>query len=82
MNTNRIHFDRPENSKIVITKNWLLGFIEGDGSFFLIRDNLTPVFSIENTGVQLPVLVKIKEFLENYLGFNSYSLYKLKTHLL
>lgn len=54
MNTNRIHFDRPENSKIVITKNWLLGFIEGDGSFFLRRDNLTPVFSIENTGVQLP----------------------------
>ena len=33
MNTNRIHFDRPENSKIVITKSWLLGFIEGDGSF-------------------------------------------------
>lgn len=78
MNTNRIHFDRPENSKILITKSWLLGFIEGDGSFFLRRDNLTPVFSIENTGVQLPVLVKIKEFLENYLGFNSYSLYKLK----
>ena len=78
MNTNRINFDRPENSKIVITKSWLLGFIEGDGSFFLRRDNLTPVFSIENTGVQLPVLVKIKEFLENYLGFNSYSLYKLK----
>lgn len=78
MNTSRIYFDRPENSPIIITKSWLLGFIEGDGSFFLRRDTLTPTFSIENTGVQLPVLVKIKEYLENSLGFNSYSLYKLK----
>jgi hypothetical protein len=79
MNTNRIHFDRPENSKILITKNWLLGFIEGDGSFFLRRDNLTPIFSIENTAVQLPVMIKIKEFLEASLGFDTYSLYKIKT---
>lgn len=79
MNTNRIHFDRSENSKIIITKNWLLGFIEGDGSFFLRRDTLTPTFSIELSGVQLPVLVKIKEFLESSaLGFDTYSLYKLK----
>lgn len=56
----------------------MLGFIEGDGSFFLRRDNLTPMFSIENTGVQLPILVEIKKFLEDSLGFNSYSLYKLK----
>jgi hypothetical protein len=78
MNTNRIIFERPENSKIVITKSWLLGFIEGDGSFFLRRDNLTPVFSLENTAVQLPVMLKIKEFLEAYLGFDTFSLYKLK----
>lgn len=78
MNTNRIIFDRPENSKIVITKSWLLGFIEGDGSFFLRRDNLTPMFSILNTAVQLPVMLKIKEFLENSLGFDMYSSYKIK----
>lgn len=78
MNSNRIYFDRPENSKIVITKSWLLGFIEGDGSFFLRRDNLTPVFSIVNTAVQLPVLLKIKEFLEASLGFDTFSLYKVK----
>jgi len=56
----------------------LLGFIEGDGSFFIRRDNLTPIFAIEVTGVQIPVLVQIKEFIENSLGFDKYSLFKLK----
>lgn len=37
-----------------------------------------PVFYIEITGVQLDVLVKIKEFLERSLGFDRYSLYKIK----
>ena len=76
MNTNRVNFNRPENCKIIITKSWLLGFIEGDGSFFVRRDTLTPVFCIELTGVQLDVLVKIKEFLDKFLGFDIYSLYK------
>jgi len=39
---------------------------------------LRPTFSVENTGVQLPVLLKIKEFLESSLGFDKYSLYKIK----
>ena len=33
---------------------------------------------MEVSGVQLPVFVKIKEFLETSLGFDSYSFYKLK----
>ena len=79
MNTNRIHFERPMGSEINITKSWLLGFIEGDGSFFLRRDNIVPTFAIELTGVQqIPVMLGIRGFLENSLGFDPYSLYKLK----
>lgn len=78
MNTNRIDFRRPLNSPIIITKYWLLGFIEGDGSFFIRRDNLTPIFAIEVTGVQIALLVEIKEFIENSLGFDKYSLFKIK----
>ena len=48
MNTNRVNFDWPENSKIVITKSWLLGFIEGDGSFFVRRDTLIPMLVVQN----------------------------------
>lgn len=78
MNTNRVNFDRPENYKIIITKSWLLGFIEGDGFFFVRRDTLIPVFCLELAGIQLDVLIEIKYFLENSLGFDTYSLYKLK----
>lgn len=76
MNINRINFDR--STEIVINKYWLLGFIEGDGSFFLKRDNLIPTFSLEIKITEVLVILKIKEFLENNLGFDSYSLYKLK----
>jgi hypothetical protein len=75
MNKNRVNFLRPTD--IEINKYWLLGFIEGDGSFFVRRDPLVPTFSIELSDDQLPVVLKIKEFLENNLGFDSYSIFKL-----
>lgn len=40
MNNKRTMFNT-QNHKIIINKNWLLGFIEGDGSFFLKRDIIT-----------------------------------------
>ena len=64
--------------KIHITKYWLLGFIEGDGSFFISRTDIEPVFSIELSEEQYPVLLKVKEYLENNLGFDKYSIFKLK----
>lgn len=52
MNTKRTDFNMPENH-IVITKSWLLGFIEGDGSFSLGRATLEPVFAIKLIETQL-----------------------------
>jgi len=37
-----------------------------------------PVFDIGLSKVQLPVIEKIKEYLENNLGFDKYSMFKLK----
>lgn len=77
MNSNRTNFTMPSNH-IKITTHWLLGFIEGEGSFMLCRSDLIPVFSIVLTENQKPVLVKIREFLLNNLGFDPYSKYKIE----
>nr|YP_009945125.1 LAGLIDADG endonuclease [Monilinia laxa]QOE17489.1 LAGLIDADG endonuclease [Monilinia laxa]QYB19906.1 LAGLIDADG endonuclease [Monilinia laxa]QYB19991.1 LAGLIDADG endonuclease [Monilinia laxa]QYB20083.1 LAGLIDADG endonuclease [Monilinia laxa]QYB20234.1 LAGLIDADG endonuclease [Monilinia laxa] len=78
MNTKRLDFSMPINYQILISKSWLLGFIEGDGSFSLARNTMEPVFSIKLTEKQLPVLIKIKEYLGNNLGLDFYSIHKLK----
>lgn len=75
MNTNRIDFSRP--SAIIVTKSWLLGFIEGDGSFHYWRNDSLPVFSIALSETQHSLLLKIKEFLIDSLGFDHYSKFKL-----
>ena len=77
MNTKRKNFHMPNDHKIVITKSWLLGLIEGEGSFQLWRNDLVSAFSLVLTEKQLPVLEKIKEFLVNNLGFDKYSKAKL-----
>lgn len=71
MNKNRINFELPLNH-IKITPYWLLGLIEGDGSFFLIRKSMMPCFSITLTAVQKPVLEAIKIYLLNQLDQYSY----------
>ena len=40
---------------------------------------MEPVFSIKLTETQLPVLIKIKEYLENNLDLDLYSIHKLKS---
>lgn len=82
MNIKRKIFNMPNDHKIVITKSWLLGLIEGEGSFQLWRNDLISAFSLVLTEKQLPVLeaqALIREFLVNNLGFDKYSKAKLDT---
>jgi len=65
--------------QVIISRSWLYGFIEGDGSFSLNRSILQPEFTISLTESQLPLLINIKKYLENNLGFDSYSIYKLNS---
>jgi hypothetical protein len=55
MNTKRINFNMPENH-VLITKSWLVGFIEGDGSFSIERATFKPILSIRLSKTQLPLL--------------------------
>ena len=78
MNNNRTNFTFPDSHNITISRSWLLGLIEGEGSFYLERDRFRPVFQLSLTEIQLPVIEKIKEYLESNLGFDEYSMFKLK----
>lgn len=42
MNDKRINFDLPENH-IRITGNYIVGLLEGDGSFYLSKNDMTVV---------------------------------------
>lgn len=78
MNSNRYNFNLSCDHKIVISDYWLLGLIEGEGSFHLGRTDLRASFTIGLSQVQLPVLEKIQNFLESNLLFDKYSMFKLK----
>nr|YP_009262039.1 LAGLIDADG endonuclease [Chrysoporthe austroafricana]AMX22114.1 LAGLIDADG endonuclease [Chrysoporthe austroafricana] len=83
MNSQRTFFDMfrvsPRGNKLAITKSWLLGFIEAEGSFFISRTDIEPSFSIELSKTQLFLLEAIKEFLIDSLGFDKYSIHRLKS---
>lgn len=78
LNRGRVDFTMPLNHKINITGHWLLGLIEGEGSFSMTRGSrLRPCFQILFTASQKPLLESIKLFLINNLGFDRFSLWKL-----
>ncbi len=60
MNKARSEYTLPSNHKVVVTFPWLLGFIEGDGSFSF--NKLVPRLSIQLTLIDKPVLIAINEF--------------------
>lgn len=78
MNSYRSNFDMSSiytKNNIDISGPWLLGFIEGEGSFYVLRrnpSNLSPVFSISQLSRNWLLMESIQEFL-NSLAINSIS---------
>lgn len=73
MNKNRREFTLPIGH-VRVTLSWILGFIEGDGSFHLRRNTLTPTFSLTLTLSQMPIILEIISYLK--LQLDEFSLIK------
>ena len=79
LNKGRVDFTMPQNHQINITGHWLVGLIDGEGSFSMTRGSrLRLCFQLLFTANQKPLLEAIKVFLMNNLGFDKYSLWKLE----
>lgn len=71
MNTQRTNFEFPESHSIVITPYWLLGFVEGDGSFNVTNLKTGGVktnFSISQAITDKKVLEAIRNFILDLPG--------------
>ena len=77
MNTGRKSFSMPKDHQLKVNKYWLLGLIEGEGSFNLSRASLIPNFQLLLTSAQKPLLEEIKNHFINNLNFDEYSLWKI-----
>ena len=68
MNKARVDFKLPESHKVTMTKEWLLGFIEGEGCFYV--NNFSVNFILSQTAVNRYVLLHIKDYLMGICGDN------------
>ena len=67
MNTGRPS-ESDSSYDISITKYWLLGFIEGEGSFSVVRDESITVFCLGQVSRNKLLLEKIVEFFNSHIG--------------
>jgi len=74
MNSKRVDFVLPKDHSILITGNYLLGLLEGDGSFYLNKHDITARVSLVTTTANRLVLEKIREFILGLLDEHSYIL--------
>lgn len=65
MNRKRTDFNLPNNHKVKITPNWLLGFIEGDGSFNVALKGFALSFSLSQSSVDFILLENISYYLND-----------------
>lgn len=70
MNDKRVDFNLPEGH-IRITGNYLVGILEGDGSFYFDRNHMIPRLSLITITQDRMLLEKIREFLLNQLDEHS-----------
>jgi hypothetical protein len=69
MNKRRVDFKQPEDHIITISPYWLLGFVEGEGSFSISKNNTFRLeFGISQTLSEKEVMVKIKQNLSYLPG--------------
>ncbi len=68
---NSLRFDYTiRDHKISITPNWLLGFVEGEGSFVVAKRQYTLIFSITQSTREEVLMEEIKNFLNNLPSLN------------
>ena len=72
MNRKRLNFDLPSTHKIHITSHWLLGFVEGDGSFSYKKLPACLVFVIAQKE-NLALMYAIRDYLINLAQYNEQS---------
>jgi hypothetical protein len=70
MNSTRSDFNLPEDHEINITSYWLLGFVEGDGSFYLESNKNALLLGIKQKGNK-DLLVEIQNFFYNFARVKS-----------
>lgn len=73
INRKRIDFNLPADHEYSITPNWLLGFTEGDGSFFVTTTGLGLNFTLTQAGTDFDLMEKIADFFNNLASFKSNS---------
>ena len=66
LNSQRTDFTKLETNNFRVTPYWLLGFVEGEGSFFIsTRDNLRLVFSLSQYSKDLALMKEIRNLFKN-----------------
>lgn len=70
MNSKRTEFKMPYSHKPLITKYWLLGFVEGEASFSVRRESnkFELIFSLSQSANDEVLMDVIKEYFENLSG--------------
>ena len=68
LNNKRSSFQKPEGHKLHITPSWLLGFIEGEGTFFVQRKSFRLEFSLGQAEIDLDLMEEIKNFFDSFPG--------------